>query len=423
MVIGFSIQSIYKRKFRTFLAIASIAIGTCSLLVFMGLNKGIQTATFQKMEKQSPLTQITVRPPIEETGIISFITRPEGTKIDRTHIEQISKIRGVKNVYPETQFNNFASIQANLLGQTLITDAMIFGVPKGFIETDIKNPEIWDRKEEPYPAIIPRKLLEIYNLAVAYPQNLPTLSEDILIGRTLTLYPNYSTFFPVQNDKTQRVELEVVGFSDKINLIGATLPFEVVEKLNRKYTATPDTKILELFVETTDEAITNSVAKKIEDLGFNTFYLQKDLEDVQMRFNYLRNSLGAISAIILITCGIAIMSTFLATISERIKELALFRALGATKTHIKKLILFEAGITGLMGSFLGVAIGIPTGKLINMFGLQGVDKTIFQVSTMFIVDFKIIGTTILFGLILSIISAYIPAHKGANIKPIEALNR
>jgi putative ABC transport system permease protein len=423
MVIGFSIQSIYKRKFRTFLAIASIAIGTCSLLVFMGLNKGIQTATFQKMEKQSPLTQITVRPPIEEAGIISFITRPEGTKIDRTHIEQISKIRGVKNVYPETQFNNFASIQANLLGQTLITDAMIFGVPKGFIETDTKNPEIWDRKEEPYPAIIPRKILEIYNIGVASPQNLPTLSEDILIGRTLTLYPNYSTFFPTNNRTDQKIQLKVVGFSDKVSLIGATLPFEVVEELNQKYTNNPETKILELFVETSDESLTSSVAKEIEDLGFNTFYLQKDFQNIEMRFNYLRNSLGAISAIILITCGIAIMSTFLATISERIKELALFRALGATKTHIKKLILLEAGMTGLVGSLLGVIIGIPTGNIINNYGLQGLDKTIFQVNTMFIIDYKTIATTILFGVVLSIISAYIPAHKAANIKPIEALNR
>ncbi len=423
MIITFSLQSIYKRKLRTILAIISIAIGTCSLLVFMGLHKGIKTATFEELEKQNPLTQITVRPPIKENGIISFITRSEKEKIEQSHIDKISKIKGVKSVYPETQFNNFASIKISFLGQTMTTDAMIFGVPKGFIENDIRNPEIWDKKEEPFPAIIPRKILDIYNIAVASPQNLPTLSENILIGKTLTLYPNYSTFFPLQNEVDKTVQLEIVGFSDKVNLIGATLPFEVVEELNQIYTKTPETKILELFVETKEASITPLIAKEIEEMGLNTFYLQKNIKDIQAKLNYLRNSLGAISAIILITSAIAIMSTFLATISERIKELALFRALGATKFHIKKIILIEAGITGLLGSFLGVILGLSVGKMINTIGTKEMDQTILQVNTLFITNYQLIILTLLFGTIISVISAYVPAHEGSKIKPIEALNR
>ncbi len=423
MLINFALHKLGRRKSRNLLAVISIAIGIGSLLVFMGLNKGIKTATFQEMERRNPLTQITVRAPAEETGIIPFFTRTGEGRIQQHHIDKILSIRGVKNVYPETQFNNFASIEIRIFGQTLITDAMVFGVPKGFIEDDIKNPDLWDSREEPYPAVVPRQLLNIYNLTVAGPQNLPTLSEEALIGRTIILHPNYSTFFPVKTASLEEVELEIVGFSDRVNLIGATIPFEIVENLNRSYTESPESRILELFVETQDATQTVAVAEKIEDLGFETFYFQKNVKDVEARLDYLRNSLGAISIIIMAMAAIAIMSTFLATISERAKEIGLFRSLGATKGHIKKLILTEAGIMGITGSLLGIVLGIIAGTVINKMGIEELDYTTLDSTKLVLFDYKIIIYSIIFGILLSLVSAYIPARKASSTAPIEALNR
>lgn len=423
MLINFALHKLGRRKSRNLLAVISIAIGIGSLLVFMGLNKGIKTATFQEMERRNPLTQITVRAPAEETGIIPFLTGKDRNQIQQHHIDEILAIRGVENVYPENQFNNFASIEIRIFGQTLITDAMVFGVPKGFIEDDINNPDLWDNREKPYPAVVPRQLLNIYNLTIAGPQNLPTLSEEALIGRTITLYPNYSTFFPTETISTERVEMEIVGFSDKVNLIGATIPFEIVETLNQTYTENPESRILELFVETQDATQTVAVAEKIEDLGFETFYFQKNVKDVEARLDYLRNSLGAISIIILAMAAIAIMSTFLATVSERAREIGLFRSLGATKGHIKKLILTEAGIMGITGSFLGVILGMAAGTLINKMGIEELDYTTLDSTKLVLFDYKIIIYAIIFGILLSLISAYIPARKAASTAPIEALNR
>lgn len=421
-----ALQNIKERKFRTLLASFSITIGTASLIVFLGLSNGIQQATFSEIEKKSPLTQITVTPNVEKTGVISLLNRSEKGKLTDDTVKQISAIEGVKTIYPEIQYNNFSSLEIPIFGMIFSTETMAFGVPKEFISKDLKYPEVWDKNEEPYPALIPRKLLDLYNLTVASPQNLPLLSENGLIGKELSYFPNYSTFFTSSSNKSDEIKLEVVGFSDKVNLIGVTLSDKVIQKLNEKYAgeAIGSAKnYLELFVETSDATQTAAVAKRIEALELNTTYFQKNLQDVDAKFAYLKMSLGAISLIIFLTAAIAIISTFLATIAERTKEIGLFRALGATKNHIKTLILIEAGITGILGSTMGIIIGILSSKLIDKIGLAQLAQTTFHPETIFNITPYLLFISLLFGTLLSIFAGLIPAQKAANISPIVALNR
>lgn len=423
MLFSLALQTIKEKKFRTLLASLSIAIGTSSLIVFLGLSNGIQQATFSEIEKKSPLTQITVHPNVEKTGIISLLSHSEKGKLTPETFKEISQIKGIKTIHPEIQFQNFASLEIPVFGMTLATETMVFGVPADFIKNDLKSPDIWNKNTEPYPAIIPRKILDLYNLAVAGPQNLPALSEDILIGQDLTFLPNYSSFFPDSNDKTELIRLQVVGFSDKVNLIGVTLPYEIVEEFNKKYTTATDTNYLELFVETENATETTNVAKEIEKLGYTTSYFQKNLRDVDAKFTYLKTSLSIISLIILLTAAIAIISTFLATVAERTKEIGLFRALGATKNHIKKLILIEAGIIGILGSGIGIILGLISSKIIDQIGLNQLENTTFNPITLFNIAPTLILQALIFGTLLSLIAAYIPAQKAANISPMEALKR
>ena len=235
MILNLALKNLKEKKFRSSLAILSIIIGTASIILFLGLSSGIKNSTFEELEKQNPLTQITVRPNLEKSSLISFIGSSEEGDLTEETVQTILQIDGVTEIYPEIQFNNFASLEASLLGFNLITDTMLFGVPLGFIEDDINSPGLWGQTSEPHPALIPRKLLDLYNMAIAYPQGLPTLSEESLLGKELTLYLNYSTFFPEFSSKSNNLKIEVVGFSDKINLLGATLPYEVVETFNKRY--------------------------------------------------------------------------------------------------------------------------------------------------------------------------------------------
>ncbi len=412
------------KKFHKILSISAIAIATGSLLTFLSLSNGIKNATFSELEKKSPLTQITVRPNMERTGVISLLSQSKKGKLSQESINQISKINGVKSIYPEIPFNSFASLEAKVLGFEFVTDTMIFGVDEGFISSSIyTNSTIstWQSEKEPYPVIIPKKLLDIYNFAIAAPQGLPMIEEKQLIGKELKLYPNYSTFFPAMGGKSKEINLSVAGFSNSVNLIGITIPYSLVEKLNQEYSESSESKFLEIFVETTSAEKTEKVAKEIEKLDYSTSYYQKNLKDVEAKLTYLSGTIGIISGIIVLLAAIAIISTFLAKIEEQKKQIGLYRALGAKKSHIRKMILKEAFNNGTTGSLSGIILGIIACLILGKIISAKLTITTFDTNNLFLITPEIISTSLAFGIILTLLAAYLPASRASNINPIDAL--
>lgn len=417
MLIKLITKNIWEKRKRNLIAILSIVIGVSSFLSFLSLENGIRNASFQQAESKTSLNQIIVRPKIESSGVISLFQKGKN-RITEEKIQQIKGIEGVAKVYPETQFNSFASLEANILGFSMITDAMIFGVPKELMEKDIK---LIQKADYPYPALVPRKLLDLYNFAIAYPQGLPTMSEDQLIGKSIILYPNYSTFFPSMNSQKEEVKLTVVGFSDQANILGVTLPQEVITELNTKFLKNSEPSYLELFVETESPESIPSVVKQIEKLNLNPQYLQKNLETIESKLSYLTVSLRAISIIIIVLVVLAISSTFIATIAERRKEIGLFRALGASKKQITTLILLESLIIGSIGSIIGVISTIIAIPYFNTFAKQQLEKTLMPLSEPFMLDLTLIATAAFIGILITILSTLPPAIKAANQNPIKAL--
>lgn len=423
MLLKIALNNIGQKRLRSLLATLSITIACASLLLFTGLSAGIKNATFDELEKASPLNQITVRPSTKDTGIVSFLTKSDKGKISEETVTQLSKLPNVKNIHREIQFKNFSSLEINLLGLSLQTDTMVFGLPQDFIQADIKSTSNWQNPQEPYPALIPRRLLDLYNVTIASTQNLPKISEEKLLGKEILLYPNRSTFFPFASGKSQPLPLEIAGFSDKINLLGVTLPYSTVEDLNQEFFPGTTPTYTELYVETTDASVTAATAKAIEALGFSTQYYQKNLADIEAKLTYLSLSLGIISAIIILTAAISIISTFLGTIAERRREIGLLRALGATRYHIKKLILLEAGLIGISGAVLGTAIGLISSHFLSQYALSKLTDTTLNLSSLFNFTPQLIIQTLLFGLILALLSAYLPASQASKLSPIEALTK
>ena len=68
--------------------------------------------------------------------------------------------------------------------------------------------------------------------------------------------------------------------------------------------------------------------------------------------------LGGIAAISLLVGGIGVMNIMLVSVTERIREIGLRKALGATPRVIRRQFLVEASVLGLIGGVLGVAAGL-----------------------------------------------------------------
>jgi putative ABC transport system permease protein len=120
--------------------------------------------------------------------------------------------------------------------------------------------------------------------------------------------------------------------------------------------------------------------------------------------------LGAIASISLLVGGIGIMNIMLASVMERIKEIGIRRAIGATKRDIVMQFLMEATLLSISGGLIGIILGLALSK-----GIMEITDILTIVSPWSIV--------ISFGVSASvgIIFGYMPAKRAAIQDPVESL--
>jgi len=120
--------------------------------------------------------------------------------------------------------------------------------------------------------------------------------------------------------------------------------------------------------------------------------------------------LGVIASISLIVGGIGIMNIMLASVMERIREIGVRRATGATKRDITNQFLTEATLISISGGFIGIILGVAFAKLITEF--TGILTIISMLSI--VVSFGVSAA-------IGIMFGYMPARKAANQNPVESL--
>ena len=120
--------------------------------------------------------------------------------------------------------------------------------------------------------------------------------------------------------------------------------------------------------------------------------------------------LGGIAAISLLVGGIGVMNIMLVSVTERIREIGLRKALGAAPAVILRQFLTEASLLGLIGGALGVTVGIVGARLLP--GLIGQPVSVSLIAT--------VGALFV-SLLIGIIAGVYPASRAARLAPIDAL--
>ena len=133
----------------------------------------------------------------------------------------------------------------------------------------------------------------------------------------------------------------------------------------------------------------------------------------------------ALTQMLLVFAGIAlfvgvfiIANTFTMLIAQRSREIALLRAVGASRRQVVRSVLIEAGLLGLVASALGftLGIGIATGlrPLLNASG-AGLPEGPLVIST------DAVLWSLAVGVLVTVLAAWLPSRRAARIAPIEAL--
>ncbi|MFI2205284.1 ABC transporter permease [Streptomyces sp. NPDC020192] len=160
-------------------------------------------------------------------------------------------------------------------------------------------------------------------------------------------------------------------------------------------------------------------------IGTGTYDLKTANEQAKSAAAALGPFLDVIKYVMLGFAGVAllvgvflIVNTFSMLIAQRTRELGLLRALGADRRQVRRSVLTEALLLGLVGSTLGLGAGIGLAlgliRLMSAFGMN-------LKATEMVLGWETPVAAYVVGLGVTFVAAYLPARRAAGVSPMAAL--
>jgi len=163
-------------------------------------------------------------------------------------------------------------------------------------------------------------------------------------------------------------------------------------------------------VDSIIERIKNDLKRYHKDEAYDATTARDMLSSLMSILSMIKYALAGIGAISLLVGGIGIANVMMLTVKERIREIGVMKALGATFSDIRRQYILEAGVLGVVSSVIGIIIGVAVSYLIG--SLASLPSAITAQSI-------VLG--LLFGVVTTTIAGFYPASRAARLDPIEAL--
>jgi ABC-type antimicrobial peptide transport system permease subunit len=175
-------------------------------------------------------------------------------------------------------------------------------------------------------------------------------------------------------------------------------------------------------VRVNDPVALTDVRKRLTDLGFGSFSIVDQLDQIRTVFLIINSVLGLLGGISLLVASFGIANTMIMSILERTREIGIMKAIGAEDGEIKLIFFFEAAVIGFVGGVIGSLAAWGIDAIAN----RAAYRFILKPQGASFVDFFHLPPwlwlgAILFALSVSILAALYPAGRAARIDPVRAL--
>ena len=397
-----AIESIRQNKLRSILTLLGISIGVFSVI-------GVMTA-IRTLESS-------VNSQLDIFGTNTFMVQK--SPAIQIHGPGNNKIRKRKNIL-YTHYEELKQ-RAKLPRQVSVVDG-----------TDERNIQYKDKRLKKTAELsgVDEWGLRSFKTYLADGRNF--MEDDIRFYRSVTILgPDLADIlFPFEDPIGKVIQIKgldytVIGITErKGQAFGQSqdyfvmIPISVyIQRFSNRWTSlgiNVEAESTELYEKTMDEVIgLMRVIRKVPPKEENDFAVISNEELMETFAGFtggIKLFAGAVSVIALLVAGIGIMNIMLVSVTDRIKEIGVRKAIGATKRDILTQFLMEAIFLSQFGGIVGVILGIAGGNLIAL---------LLKVPAVIPMDWAFYGMAVCS--FIGIGFGIYPAYRAANLDPIESL--
>jgi putative ABC transport system permease protein len=394
-----ALRALQRNKLRAFLTMLGIIIGVAAVIAMVAIGQGSKKSIQDQLSSMGS-NMITIRP---NSNVAA------GARLDFSSVQTLT-INDVTALKKQAKYLSAVSPSISSRSQ-VVNGALNWKTTMQGVSPDYLTIRNWPLKE-----------------GIPFSENdIASASKVCLLGQTVV----DNVFSPGEDPLGK-----VIRFNN--------IPFKVIGVLSKKgetafgqdqddiiialYTTvqqriTGSIYLQNIYASAIDENSTTQATDEIETIMRASHKLKPGEEDdftvrtqaelintFSSTSQLLTVLLTAIAAISLVIGGIGIMNIMYVSVTERTKEIGLRMSIGARGKDILLQFLVEAILISITGGLIGIALGITTSKLINIF-LKW--PTLVSQSSITLSFLVCAITGIFFG--------YYPALKASRLDPIEAL--
>jgi putative ABC transport system permease protein len=223
------------------------------------------------------------------------------------------------------------------------------------------------------------------------------------------------------------IDLEVIGvfqsFSNDYDARAIKIPLAAAQEL----LGTRNVNALVVTLKKTDD--TNSIAALLEEqLGSSGLEIKTwvELNDFyEKTVELYKGQFGVLQLVILVMVLLSVANSVNMSIFERMGEFGTMMALGNRSSDVFRMIMIENALLGVLGSTIGLAIGVALALIISAIGIpmppppnanMGYTAHIQVVPSTLLISFSI-------GILATVLAAVLPARHVSRVQVVEALRQ
>jgi putative ABC transport system permease protein len=440
--VGFALASLRKRRLRTFLTASGVMIGIGALVSMISFGKGMQKNVTRAFKASDLFNAVMVMPggpsepgadPDEPAGRARARAARTGAVLDDAAVAAIARIPGVVSAYPEVNFPALVGLgDEEEFRLVQVVPAAVVG------SKSVRVP--WGRayaSDDEEGVVVSRNLarrLGTTDPAAAVGKTLRITSIAFDLGRLAAMMSGGG--LPVARET---YDFPVVGVTDVTAFGGGGPGLGQNDVLlppgpARRIKKLPITSVWDVFRMTESgpgySAVSvklaslrdlDGVRTRVRDMGFSTFALADQFDEVTKAFYLMDMVLAAVGMIAIVVAALGIVNTMVMSILERFREIGVMKSVGAGDADIRKIFFFESGAIGVIGGAAGCLLGWATSLLINrivniFLARQGVPPMAY-----FAFPAWIFLGALGFSLLVSLAAGIYPARRAARVDPVVAL--